>query len=371
MYRHELTLVDSDTLGDGRQVSALEPGRLQQAKPAYTTRRIALFEAGTLVSGAVRPRAGDLVLARVTRVRQHARIELPTGRRAFLHEGDEVLVCYGNRYAPDQYEAVVPQDLGPCHLVAAGGVAARSLSRHASMKPPTEITPIGLVGDRAGRPINLGDWALPRLRAGRARPFTVAVVGTSMNAGKTTAAAHLIKGLVRAGLRVGAAKVTGTGAGGDYWFMYDSGASVVLDFTDAGFASTYRATLGELEDIFSTLTAHLGQTGVDAIVLEVADGLYQDETAALLKSAVFRCGVEGVLFAAGDAMGAAAGSRWLSERGLPVLGVSGALTASPLAIREAAQATGLPVLDLGQLADAGVAGRLGVAVGADAVAQAV
>ena len=41
------------------------------------------------------------------------------------------------------------------------------------------------------------------------------VAGTAMNAGKTTAAARLIKGLQRAGLRVGAAKVTGTGAGGD------------------------------------------------------------------------------------------------------------------------------------------------------------
>ena len=62
-----------------------------------------------------------------------------------------------------------------------------------------------------------------------------------MNSGKTTTAAHLIKGLVQAGLKVGAAKLTGTGAVGDIWLMQDAGANLVLDFTDTGFPSTYRS----------------------------------------------------------------------------------------------------------------------------------
>ena len=54
------------------------------------------------------PQPGDLVLARVTRVGQHQHIEQVTGRRAKLWQDDEIIVAYGNRYAPDQFEAFVP-----------------------------------------------------------------------------------------------------------------------------------------------------------------------------------------------------------------------------------------------------------------------
>ncbi len=58
-----------------------------------------------------------------------------------------------------------------------------------------------------------------------------------------------------------------------------------------------------------------------------------------------------MIFAAGDAMGAAAGALWLQERGLPVLAISGLVTASPLAARETKVATGLPVLGISTLTD--------------------
>lgn len=337
--------------GPGVEIAALSAARLTRARCAYSTRRVPLAAAETLISGAVAPRPGDLVLARVEKLRQHRRLELPDGRRAELFPGDEIVVCYANRYAPDQFEAEVPGDLGECHLVAGGGVASRMLSRHEVMKPATEIRPLGLLGDRQGRPLNVFGWALPPGTPPARKPATVAVTGSSMNAGKTTACAYLIQGLKRAGLVVGAAKVTGTGSGGDTWLMRDAGADVVLDFVDAGYASTYRLAADSVERIVRDLTADLARAGAEAIVLEVADGLYQDETAALVASATFADAVDAVLFAAGDAMGAAAGVDWLRRRDLPVAGVTGCLTRSPLACREAAQATGLTVYDLDRLAD--------------------
>lgn len=348
--------IDSDN--SGSILSRLEPERLARVKAAYTTRRIDLSRASTLIGGDVAPRSGDLLLARVSRIRQHTRIELENGRRARLHTGDEVLVCYGNRYAPDQFESQVPGDLGPCHLVAAGGVASLMNCRHTRVKGATEITPIGLLGDSAGRRINLRQARIEKPVAGAVRPFTLAVVGTSMNAGKTTAAAHLIKGLDHYGMRVGAAKITGTGSGGDVWFMFDSGADPVVDFTDAGHVSTYMASPRELDDILVTLTGHLAAQGVDAIVLEIADGVMQRETAAMLQSKLFQRLVDRVIFAAGDAMGAAAGARWIRQCGLQVAALSGALTASPLAAKEAALATGIQVLDIGQLSDPSIASSL-------------
>ncbi|MEN8107706.1 MAG: DUF1611 domain-containing protein [Pseudomonadota bacterium] len=354
-------IADPEQLDTGRSrpfVAPIETRRLIKAKAAYTTRRIPLSETGYLISGEVTPAPGDVVLARVNRLGSHSRIELGNGRRAPLFPGDEIVLCYGHRYAPDQFEGEVPDSLEPCHMVAAGGIAACAISKHAGKKAATRITPLGLLGNVHGRPVNLADRALEPMGPNGSLPMTIAAVGTSMNAGKTTTAAYLIRGLANAGLKVGAAKLTGTGAGGDVWLMMDAGAELVLDFTDAGFASTHRVPLGELEGIVTTLTAHLQRAGVDVIVLEVADGLFQEETSALLCSPAFRQSVNGVIFAAADSMGAATGVNWLYDHDLPVVAISGKLTAAPLAVRETQGATGLPVMGLDQLSDPGIADTL-------------
>jgi hypothetical protein len=329
--------------------------RIRLAKRAYSVRRVHVADAKTLVTDA-RPSAGDLVLARVKRLGQHQHLEFVNGRRCRLWPGDEIVVAYGARYAPDQYEAVVPEDLSACHLVAAGGIAARVVSRHGGIKPATDIEPIGLLANDQGM-INVRASALgtaPSLRP----PLVLAVLGTSMNAGKTTTAASLIVGLRRLGRRVGAAKVTGTGAGGDPWLMTDAGASPVLDFTDAGFATTAGLPPEALEHILTHLTGHIASTGVDCLVLEVADGLLQRETSALVQSHQFAKTVDAVLFAAPDAMSAIAGVDWLRQRNLTVAAVSGVVTASPLAQREAAASVPVPVHTIDELATGEVVSAL-------------
>lgn len=329
--------------------SLIDSRRLERAKLAYTTRLIPTEEMRTLVGSETAgrpPRSGDVVLGRVDQVGQHARIELRGGRRSILFPGDEIVVCYGNRYAPDQFEAEVPPHLGACDLVAAGGIAASTESSHSKMGEPTSITPLGLIGDDEGMPLNLESFSLPMPEPPRSRPTAVAVIGTSMNAGKTTTAANLVRGLAEGGLRVGAAKVTGTGAGGDVWHLLDAGADTVLDFTHAGLPSTYMASAESVERVFRLLTRQLAESGVDAMVIEVADGLHQRETATLLRSPVFAQGVDQLLFAGSDALGASAGVAELREMGLSVTAISGVLSASPLAARETEAAVGLPVLDI-------------------------
>lgn len=325
---------------------------LELAKRAFITRNVDLDQVAGLLVGDHRPAPGDLVLAEVVRLGQHQRLELTTGRRARMSPGDRVLVCFGDRYAPDQFESRVPENMKPCHLVAAGGIASEMVSRHRRMKRPTMLQPLALAVDADGNRINLRNFRLPRrtLNSGQFRPQIIAVAGTAMNAGKTTTAAHLIRGLNRAGFKVSSAKVTGTGAGGDYWFMLDSGARPVLDFTDAGYASTFDVSRDALEDIFETLVGELIQHRPDVIVLEIADGIFQEETAIALGMERFRQLVDHVIFTAADATGALAGKLWLQQHRLPLRAISGVLTASPLAMREAARATSLPVFDMEQLA---------------------
>ncbi|MCA1674650.1 MAG: DUF1611 domain-containing protein, partial [Actinobacteria bacterium] len=308
--------------------------------------------------GPIRPRSGDVVLARIDRIGQHGRLELPNGRRTRLHVGDEILVAYGDRYAPDQFEAEVPADLGPTQLVASGGVASTVLSRSGQIGRATDITPIALVVDELRVPLNLGRFGISVEKPVTPRPPTIVVIGTSMNSGKTTTVQSLVVGLRAAGEKVGATKVTGTGSGADYWVMVDAGASCVADFTDAGLVSTYRIPLEVVEASVARLIDHLTNAGCTAIVIEVADGIYQQETARLLRSEVFRKHVDSVIFAAADAVGAVAGTQYLRDLGLPVVAASGMLTRSPLAHREASQACTVPVFSRDEIATATTAKQL-------------
>ncbi len=338
--------------GPGRLLEgAVSERRLREAKFSYTARGAIGQSVRGLIVGQVAPCPGDVVLARIDELGQHKRLELPTGRRAFIFPGDEIVVCYGNRYAPDQFEAEVPDDLSPCHLVAAGGVASSMLSRHVNISDATKITPLGLLANTGGAPMRLAEWELGTPPPVRSRPLTFAVVGSSMNAGKTTTAANLVKGLADAGHRVGAAKVTGTGAGGDLWFLTDSGANPVYDFTWVGLSSTYLAGDEAVETAFDQLVGHLAAAEVDVIVLEVADGIYQDETASLLRSRTFVDSVDGVVFAATDALGAAKAVDHVSDLDLPLIAISGVVSGSPLAMREARAATEVEVVDLVGLRD--------------------
>ena len=323
----------------------------ERAKASFATRRVPKTAMRTLIRGSVRPRSGDVVLASVHRLGQHRRIERPDGRRATLHLGDEIVVAYADRYAPDQFESQVPMDLGRTQLVASGGIASTMLSRSMDVRNATDISPIGLIGDDRGRPLNVADFGLSPLQPQTARPRTVAVLGTSMNSGKTTTVHYLLHGLSRGGCRPAATKVTGTGSGNDYWVMVDAGAHRMLDFTDVGLASTYRQSTQVIERKFTELIDHLTASGSGVNLVEVADGIYQRETAQLIESDVFRSTVDVVLFAANDAMGAAMGVTHLQERGYDVVAVSGRITRSPLATREAQGATGLPVLGIAELAD--------------------
>ena len=330
--------------------TALSADRVSRAKAAYTTRRVDLGKAERILTGEIAPKPGDLVLAEVKQLGQHTKIELTTGRRAMLYVDDEIILAYGARYAPDQFEAYVPDDLGPCDMVAAGGIASECKNKHNRMKAPTEIQPAGLLAYADGSRINLSDWALRKVPEATRDLKVFAVVGTMMNAGKTTCAANLVRGLKRKGLRVGAAKVTGTGSGGDRWALTDAGADIVLDFTDVGEASTFGLSADRTEEIFSDLTNHLAADGVDAIVLEIADGIFQRETASLLDSKLFYSRCDSVLFAAGDAVGAVAGVQYLQKHGVHVAAAGGAMTASPLAVREAKQVLDIPVVTSSDLA---------------------
>ncbi len=218
------------------------------------------------------------------------------------------------------------------------------------MAAPTRITPLGLLLGERGEAINLASYCLDK--ASRPEGLTViGVVGTSMNAGKTTAVAALAHGLSRAGHQVAAIKATGTGAFGDYNAFLDAGASYVGDFVDVGMASTYRQPLERIAEGLEALLAHADGKGCEIAVVELADGVFQQETAALLGTDRVREGFDAVVFAAPDALSAAGGCAALRVQQIEPAVVTGMVSCSPLGAAEAELATGVRVVCRDELCD--------------------
>ncbi|HRO31366.1 DUF1611 domain-containing protein [Citricoccus sp.] len=350
------------------------PARIQAS---YTTRFVArAVEADRagfhLAAGpTVTPKAGDVVVARVTEILNHKRVETPESRKAILFPGALIMLAYGHRYAADQFLAHVPDSLEPCHLVAAGGVAGMVTEQHVSVDDPTRIEPLGLLADDLGV-VNLTRFApyalnpVPPLGAAATelagtlpgRPTVIGVLGTSMNSGKSTAMATLVNGLTNAGLTVSAGKSTGTGAGNDPMIYRDGGAAKVLDFTDFGYPTTFRLDFEQVRALTVNVIDALSGTDTDVVVVEIADGVYQGETARLLRDPLFHAVVDRIVFAAGDALGAVAGVGELQAAGLDVAAVSGVLTSSPLATAEARAVLSVPVIDTYALTGAAVSTAL-------------
>ncbi|MQX35312.1 DUF1611 domain-containing protein [Roseospira navarrensis] len=312
------------------------------AKWAFSTRRVRRADVAGLSRAVTEARAGDLVLARIHSIGSHRRLQLASGRPSELYPQDLVVVACGDRYAADQFEGIARIGPTAADLLASGGVAGEMRERNGRTSPPTRITPMGLLLNAHDHPVNLSHYAAAPGADG-AMPPTLAVAGASMNAGKTTAVASLTNGLRRAGHRIATLKITGTAAFGDFNSYLDAGAHFVADFVDAGMVSTYRQPIARIEAAFDLLLGLATDAGCDVILTEFADGILQQETAALMRSEAVRSRIGGILFAAPDALSVAGACRTLDAIGLEPLAVTGLLTQSPLASAEATAATGLSV----------------------------
>lgn len=323
---------------------------LNAAKWSFSTRRVIRHRVADMDTDFAAARPGDLILAQVEEIGQHKRVQLTTGRPSELFPGDLVVLACGARYAPDQFEGLAEIDPAGADMLAGGGCIGRMVARNERIKPATRLLPKGRLLDGQGRAVNLDQFALPD----PVRPAdipVIAVLGTAMNSGKTLATAQLALGLRRAGWKAAAIKATGTGAFGDYNEYSDTGAHYVGDFTDAGMVTTYLQPLSRIRSGIERLLSDAQRSGAEIAVMEVADGLFQRETAQLIADPWFQNRISGLVFACGDAVAAAGGVSELSRIGLRPDILTGIVSCSPMASAEAQAATHIPVLRKRDLSD--------------------
>ena len=219
-------------------------------------------------------------------------------------------------------------------------------SKNEKMPDPTTLEWIGSLANGTGKPLYLKDFARrAKAQISIPRPRTILVVGASMNAGKTTTAAQVIRSLSGQGRRVAAAKITGTACRKDPGIMEDAGALRVLDFTCAGHPSTANLPARDLMALAFDLRAMLLEERPEFIVYEIADGIFQRETRLLLEERLFQETIDVVLYAAPESPSCESGVRWLREWGYTVGAVGGMVANSRLGMEEVRQATGVPCLN--------------------------
>jgi hypothetical protein len=297
------------------------------------------------------PEVGDLVYGEVETLAHHDIIENRSGRLHTLNVGTRAIFVFGNRYAPDQYEGLVPNSYKKdIDLYSRGGVVGTVNEQNQLIGACTKVRLLGYVCDSAGNIVNTRNWSLiqPKslVRLKSSCSPLILCIGTSMNSGKSHAAAACCYALASMEKSVRAAKITGTAGLKDILLMNDCGADYIADFSYFGHPSTYLLKPDQLYNMFNTFDLKYGNNLKNYLVMEFADGIYQRETAMLLAMPEVRARIFKLVFCASDSSGVHGGIRYLKEKfDLVPDAISGLCSSSPLAIREIKTFTNTPVLE--------------------------
>ncbi|MCU0756389.1 MAG: hypothetical protein MUE46_14900 [Xanthomonadales bacterium] len=307
--------------------------RITVDKIASSSRNLKLSRTLTLTEN-IRCEEGAVLAVRVIGDKStYNQLEDNHGRWMTLHDGDLVVGVLGKRHALHGYEGVMPDRLtvgDRLNMLNIGGVMGRCVSYNRDVGPPFELEVLGQVlvfpefGSRQGVPAHVRMNAIQ----GSSDPIKVPVVyivGTCMNAGKTLAGCAIVRALHAAGLKVGGAKLTGISLMRDVLSLYDHGAEVIADFTDAGVICSDPAHAAKTARI---VLSEIAARGVDVIVAETGDGILGEYgVQAILADAELRSLSKAIIFCANDPVGVAGGARELMESyGLKIDVVAGPAT---------------------------------------------
>jgi hypothetical protein len=297
------------------------------------------------------PTVGDLLLCELIVPSLHGRVETGSGGRSKLYPGDRIVCALGNRYATALLEGIAEIQGDRADLLSASGVCGRMVQQSDNKTRPTTLRVLAQAFGHHG-PVNLRHFAKECSAIPTPAVEVVLVVGSAMDSGKTTACAAVIHGLRSANIPVGAAKLTGTASARDVGSFRDAGADPVFDFLDCGWPSTAGCSIQDLTRVADEVLGHLAASAIEAAVVEIADGLLQTETDALLRRVLKRWSHLRVVFTTRESLAAVAGGQRLRRVGYDVVAVTVGGSSSPLARREVEEATGISCVPTARVGEA-------------------
>lgn len=239
-----------------------------QARP-FDVKRLPLSQwamGNYVVAEIINPGRGDL------------KLELPNGRMMEPMKKDLIVGAFGARFATleatGSWEEISTD--GHMHLLTGAGLLGRQTSKSAFVPELIEVSYVGHI-IRNGHKVSMRDF-VPDVPIYKLTKPIVLMVGTSMSAGKTTAARIVTRQFKQLGLKVVGAKITGAGRYRDVLTVKDAGADYIYDFVDVGLPSTicppnyYRIALKKLISLIEATDANVAVVEIGASPLEPYNG---------------------------------------------------------------------------------------------------
>ena len=311
-----------------------------------------------ILSSYIVPTEGYCVAVRVLEDKEvYNQLECADGTFSTLRRGDTFVAALGERQALKGYSGRLPRRVAAgetLNVLNMGGIIGRCTSDHPDLGPALKVEVLGAVlVERDGQRCHacIQDHALEPVYALEDSAPLVMVSGTSMNTGKTYAAAQIIAGLTERGLRVAAAKLTGAALQRDVRAMREHGAVASASFTDTGVVAS---TNKEMQPLAKSIIQHLNSFGPDAIVLELGDGFigYYGVDDLLLDKELQKFTSAHVV-AATDLAGAWAADQTFRHRyRAPIAAITGPVTDNLVGKQYIQNALGIPAVNARQEPDA-------------------
>jgi hypothetical protein len=211
-----------------------------------------------------------------------------------------------------------------------------------------EVKYLGTLRDDQDRDLNLAQFSLAPAsdRADHGAPAFV-LVGTSAEAGKTTAGLAVLESLRHQGRSaVLALKATGVASVREIMTYRDFGAVEAFDFVDFGLPSTCPAKRTDMEQLFDHMLDTCLSAPADAVIMECGSDMLGANVPVFLERLKRRRSQFKTILAAADPLGALGGKMVLAEMGLKVDLITGPCTDTPTALERTRTLCGVTALNM-------------------------
>jgi hypothetical protein len=279
-------------------------------------------------------------------------VEAASGRMMTIAPGDVFLGAPGYREATRSvYGRIPPGGLIPGNhywVLAASGVVGELPAAS-----PLDEVYIGRVrylgaayGD-SGEKFNIRQFAITGSTGTDRNAPVYLILGTSGEAGKTTAGVAVLRTLRRRrDTTVIALKATGGCSVAELASYQDFGAAQSFDCLDFGLSGTYPAGRKGIKEFFGRVLDYCLSLPADAVLIECGGDLVSPNALEFLNCLKARRADPKIVLAAADALGAMGAKQALAEIGLAISLITGPCTDTPV-LRERTQALcGIPAINL-------------------------
>ncbi len=330
---------------------------MEKIKKSIITKKIKNYKINRKIKRTYQPKAGDVAIFKILSIGKHKAIQGINGNNTYIFPGDLIMATFGTRYASNQFEGYVPDKYySRYQILGQGGVVGILKSMHEKFKDigATQVRLMGYAVDENNQVINTKYYDETPVNFNPFKKWSFPIylsLGAGMDSGKTTTAAFVSRALMQQKKKVAYLKLTGTVYAKDCSFVRDCGADKAIDFSYCGYPSTYLCQTEEILDLFENLLQKIAPDNPDAVIVEIADGLLQRETKALINYKPFMQLIDQTFLSCGDSLSVKSGIEILEKIGKKPVLLSGLFTTSPLMVKEVQAITDIPVFTIEDFMD--------------------